>query len=1150
MKKAFSPTKDQLEVLQNKNKNLIISASAGTGKTTVLIEKIANILAKKTIALSELLVVTFTRLAADEMKKKLKAKLGESSDAVLLEQLQDIENCDISTMHSFCSNLIKKYFYFTGVDPAFVVMEESEATIEKEKILDTLFDSLYLEENADFLRLVEIFGSSRKDEGLRDLIKRFYQFKVCMPKFEKWYQDLCKKYAVKKGENFYTAITNEKLISKTKQFASSLLEAQKDAERLGFFIIADYIEKQIKHISKVSEQPLRENINAITLLKFDTLHASAKKIPQNATKEQEDFPGKLLYLRDQIKKFYSDEKDVFIELSLDDLTGKMLASKEIIDILISLTVVFEEKYSTRKKEKGTLDYNDLEHYALKILRNKQLCKEVQGTYKMVFIDEFQDTNEVQEEIISLIKLPKSLFLVGDVKQSIYAFRQCRPEIFVQTLKEFKKEKNENDIIYMNDNFRSNKNVLGFVNEIFDIIMNEEFGNVNYAETSRLKGEKISKTKLPSVRIDVINEKEEHPIPTEVYNIEKSEMDNNLSSVLEARLIAKRINEIVGQKLVGESEERIIGYSDIVILSRTGTKNTEEIYRELIKLKIPVVSEIKQSIQKSVELKALVNLLKVIYNPYDDIALAASLKGFFGKLTDEELLLIRSASQAEKNKPEYFYESAFNFAERENNTTSQKLKVFFALLTNARNDSQNLTPHQLLSKIMTETDFRLFVSGLPNGELRRVRADKFIQSLDREFFGKSIGAFLSYIQTAGEDTMISATNTAGSAVRLMTIHQSKGLEFPVVILCNAGGKFNIPPSNMELDIDFGVACDEYDIKTGLVSKTLSKAVVRQKRTLKQKQEEMRILYVALTRAQYHLFITGVHMQNVEKITQKGNEAAVNYLDWILRALSVKCGDNMLNAKTSTIKNDCLICFWESKELKGKSAKTKDFTPLSLDISEKEKIVKKITTKYAHSYAEKMELKAISSKLKSYKDVFGYEEENWEAPAKILFDEPANDEIGIAYHKVFEQIDLNNRSIESIKQTIAKLQTDGNIDKEVAKTIDAQKILTVLRLEIFNNLSDKKIYRELPFMLKTKAENIFEDAIGHDETVFLQGVIDLIIIDKDKATVVDFKFSKQVTKLKELYAKQLSTYSLAVKEILKIKNVECALISVMDGAIILV
>ena len=1148
MKKTFSPTKNQLAVLENKNKNLIISASAGTGKTTVLIEKIADILAKKTISLSELLVVTFTRLAADEMKKKLKAKLGESSDSALLEQLQDIENCDISTMHSFCSNLIKKYFYFTGVDPAFAVMEENEAAIEKEKILDSLFDSLYLEENAGFLRAVEIFGSSRKDEGLRDLIKRFYQFKVCMPRFEKWYQDLCKKYTAKKGENFYTTIVNKKLIDKTQQFILLLSEAQKNAERLGFFVIAGYIEKQIEHISEIKEQSLKENISIVISLKLDTLNASAKKIPQNATKEQEDFPSSFLYLRDRIKKFYSDEKDVFTELALDDLTGKMLASKELIDILVSLTTAFEEKYSLRKKEKGTLDYNDLEHYALKILRNKQLCKEVQGTYKMVFIDEFQDTNEVQEEIISLIKLPKSLFLVGDVKQSIYAFRQCRPEIFVQTLKDFKKEKAENDIVYMNDNFRSNKDILGFVNEIFDIIMNEEFGDINYAETSRLQGEKTAKSKLPSVCLDVINEKEEQSVPIEVYNIEKSEMDNNLNSVLEARLIAKRIKEVVGQKITGENEERVIGYSDVVILSRTGTKNTEEIYRELIKLKIPVVSEIKQSIQKSVELKALINLLKVIYNPYDDIALAASLKSFFGKLTDEELLLIRSETQTEKNKPGYFYESVFNYLNKENNKISQKLISFFELLNNARKDSQNLTPHQLLSKIMAETDFRLFVSGLPNGELRRVRADRFIQSLDGEFFGKSIGAFLNYIQAAGDDTMVSAANSASNAVRLMTIHQSKGLEFPVVILCNAGGKFNTSSSSMELDVDFGVACDEYNIKTGLISKTLSKAVVRQQRTLKQKQEEMRILYVALTRAQYHLFITGIHVQDIDKTAQKGNESAINYLDWILKALGVKYGNNVLNTKTSLVKNDCLIRFWETSELRGKSTKAKDFAPLSLDMSEKEKVVKKITAKYAHSYAEKMELKAISSKLTNYKDVFGFEEENWEAPAKVLFDEPANDEIGIAYHRVFEKIDFDNISITSIKQTIEKLLIESLIDKEVAKHIDAQKILDVLHLEVFNNLGDKKIYRELPFMLKTKAENIFEDAIGQNETVFLQGVIDLIIIEKDKATIVDFKFSKQATKLKELYAKQLSAYSLAVREILKLKKVECVLVSVLDGKII--
>ncbi|MBO5866442.1 MAG: UvrD-helicase domain-containing protein, partial [Clostridia bacterium] len=662
--------------------NMLVSASAGTGKTTVMIERIAR-LVRESVNVDQIVVVTFTNLAAAQMKNRLLTKLAEYSDDLRArEQLERLDNASICTLHSFCSDLLRNYFYVVDIDPAFSILDAVTVANLKKSAIDDMFRDYFVANDADFLKLYQIYSTNRQEENFKDLIVKLHVFSRNVVDFEGWYKQKRDTFTAHDNGGFVMNILLNDIVSTVTYCKEQYLKLIERCKAEGGEQIAQCCQASINAIDAINWTDIQSAFDGLAKVKLESLLPTNRKayIPM-ADALIED---KIRSDYTQISKMFKDKAKLYTTF----LAGKSVAtmwqemddSLAIADKLVEMVVNFENRFFALKKQRGGVDFNDLEHLTLKVLADPEVSAAIHQKYKYVFVDEYQDTNPIQEEIITRIVNADHLFMVGDIKQSIYGFRGCDPGIFGAKQRGY--AQSEGGVLeQLNDNFRSNKDILQFVNFVFSQIMTEELGQVDYKNSACFKGETPQILKqVPSVRINFLQKaKADEQIITDYYDITKP--TEAASDELQAMAIANRIKSYVGMAYKDKhGTPKRIQYGDIVILMRGMTDKTTQIFDALVAENIPVTAAFKLDGFASKEVRELINLLRVIDNPYNDVHLVGVCLCAFGGFTETELAKVRLNTTKEIVP---FFERLVEYKQHNTDDVSAKIAQLLQLVDDLR-----------------------------------------------------------------------------------------------------------------------------------------------------------------------------------------------------------------------------------------------------------------------------------------------------------------------------------------------------------------------------------------------------------------------------------------------------------------------------------
>ena len=1131
--------------------NLLVSASAGTGKTTVMIERIARLI-KQDVDVDQIVVVTFTNLAAAEMKNRLSVELAKSgSNERVREQLEKLDNASICTLHSFCSDLLRNYFYVVDIDPAFSILDTITVSNLKKQAIDELFKEYLQSNDQDFQHLYKIYSTHRREENFKNLVLSLHAFSRNIVDFEDWYQQMRQTYLQHDNGGILMTTLIQHLKSTVCYYAEQIQQIihRCDEEKMpngtpdaGVEQIAQVCKKTLQTLHGVDWADPQSAFDGVRRCEMESLVAKNRKTyiatndPVIGEKMRKDYKK----IVEKLQNLFEGYQKLLRSNDIDTMWAELDKTLPLSDKLVEMVLRFENKFWALKKQRGGVDFNDLEHLTLQALDDEVVANALGERYKYVFVDEYQDTNPVQEEIVTRLAPPDHLFMVGDIKQSIYGFRGCDPSFFNQKLHDYtqgsggKTEK-------LNDNFRSNKDILDFVNLVFNEIMTEDLGKVDYKVSAQLKGSKKPiLPNVPSVRINFLKKADNAPAEIDDY-YDIALPTEMATDALQPKAIAERIKNYVGTKYTitkknestqqDETVEKEIGYGDIVILMRSMTARATDIYNALIAENIPVTASFKLDGLASKEVREIVNLLRVVDNPYNEVYLAGTCLSCFGGFTETELAQIRLNTTKDVVP---FYHRLVEYANAKTDHVSAKTAKFLNFVDQLRFYSYGASVCDVVLEIVKQTNYDLYVQGLPNGALRLGKLNAFVDGLRGATYAESISKFLLYIDETDESKS-ELPLAQSNAVRIMTMHASKGLEFPIVILGGLEQEFKFDNSNdlnyVERSSEMGLATYLYDFDSMGRYETLATYACILHNKHKQREEEMRLLYVAMTRAEYVLDIfatvdAGV-LDDVAPATRNANSS----LDWLLYALKKNYPDLHCS-------NDSLV-IEVVDEVKNQGETTDDL--VCEQSTDAQSILDQLNYVYPFADQTAMPTKIVSSALdKQYFD----DEESHAAPVLVQDDK---NKIGTAYHAVYQFVDYN-ADVEQIKGTIKQLVESGKLEEQYANQLDVNLIYQTLQNpQLKAILAGGKVYHEIPFMLYAPYDQLAKDKRFSDK-VMLQGVIDLLVIGKDKATVVDFKFTSRSDKVADRYPYQLNSYKLAVKHICGIDNVDAFVLSIADNKLI--
>ena len=889
-------TTEQEQVIAARNCNLLVSAAAGSGKTAVLVERIITRLTEgeDPLNVDQLLVVTFTEAAAAEMKERIRGaiekKLEEEPENIHLQrQATLIHHARITTIHSFCLSVVRDYFHTIDLEPGFRTMEEGERKLLMQEVMEELLEEEYRKGEASFTDFVEMAATGRDDRKVEELILNLYEFSRSNPDPETWLCDSIQSYEEAENQPWdslpFVKLALEQTWASLEDLEQSLVYAKSVCEDTdGPAAYEAAIVSDIERIRKLrkaeSFQKLQE---ALSGLSFDRL---ATNRDQSVSEEKIQT---VKSLRDQVKKELTSIRDQFFYETVEELRGDLRRAKPFVQELVRLTVAFGQAFEAKKQSQGVIDFGDMEQYALRILRKEEIAEEYRNKYEEIMIDEYQDSNLIQETLLTQISRVNrgkyNVFMVGDVKQSIYRFRLSRPELFMEKYETYGIEADgPKRRIDLHKNFRSRREVLDAVNYLFYQIMTKALGRVEYDEQAALY---------------VGAQFEEKPgFDTEVLLIEEG--DSLESKELEARAVAARIKELKAGMVIFDKESgtcRSVAYRDIVILLRS-LKGWTDIFSNVLNEEgIPTFCGTKEGYFQTREISLLLDYLKILDNEKQDLPLTAVLASCFGGLTSEELAQIRCAY------PEGpFYQAAMYYARERKDP---KLCAFFAQVHAFRKQVPYTAIHELLETIVSVTGYRDYVLALPGGVQRRANLDMLIEKAKayESTSYKGLFHFLRYVEQLRKYQVdygeANTSDEMADAVRLMSIHKSKGLEFPVVIVAGMGKRFNTQDihSQMVIHQDLGIGVDAVYLKERMQAPTFLKKMIQNETRLENLGEELRVLYVALTRAKEKLILTGTLKSVEEKRKQYDRirsqtgrplafgllQKAASYLDFLVPAL---------------------------------------------------------------------------------------------------------------------------------------------------------------------------------------------------------------------------------------------------------------------------
>ena len=1085
------PTEEQDRVLKNTNDKAIVSASAGTGKTTTLIQYITDLI-KHGVPVNRLLVVTFTNNAANEMKDRLLSKLMElEKNDWILNQIDDVLTADISTIHSFLQKIVKRNIDKLDISNDYYLLDEHKSKEIKNKAFDEAYERACTEEKLQDL-LLSLHSEKTLLKSIIFALENHFAV-LANP------QEAIKYYKTHQTEIYELALKrmNKILVDKIFSLTHRLAKIFKtmDDKNLNF----KYVKNYILELQKISgENTFRENIDAIRNLSLGRIN-NREEIPGFANIKES--VSKL------IKKFKNEQYD----------RESFWEKNSLVNNLYEFYNIYEEELKKIKLSENCLDFNDLEKLAIELLQDDKVAEEIQSNYDYVVIDEYQDTNPVQEKIMKILSQKCKFLAVGDPKQGIYGFRNATSEIMKKDIRDFSAN---GGVYYLTNNFRSDPLILKFVNDVFKNVMREGNTGIDYEKSSKFSlrfEDKYPKNTLPIVRIDLLKTKkdEDELSEPEIYDLVLAERVVKDKAQKEAELISQRINELLLSKIYDakQGKFRDVNYSDITILVRGRGEVADRIVQELTNQGLPVISSLDKGISSNEEVEVIKSLLKLAIDYQDDVSLVSFLTSKLGGMTLDEVYKIRKDY---KNKA--FYEE---FKE------SEKYAEFDKLLQDFKYHVYSKGVRFALEKLFFRNEYNPYLLSKRDGINIKAQIDKLLDLIENSGYNYDLPALIHYLNSS--DIRISGTNSGLNAINITTIHASKGLEYPIVILAGMGKDLTRKDvrnglSSFKISKEYGLALSTFKYSEGEKNKNILLTAIEEEKSRKEFVDEIMLLYVAMTRAKNHLYIVGE--DNIEKLSPILTDEDIfenkSFIKLIISSLLVKY-DKFLDGD-----------HFEDEGL--------EFNIVD-DVKVIERIKENKITDCAETFANKIEdyldydYPHLSSTTTRYKQsVTMINSDNNDLNKQI--GSGAGVDVGIAYHTALEKLDLLNIfSEEDIK---------NNLDAEILQLIDTKILLKDINL-LKPLIINKKIYKEKVFTMRAKANDVIENSI--DENIMIQGIVDLFLIG-EKNILVDYKFTNIEDEkiLIKKYKKQLLIYKKAIENAYMLNLDEIYLLSLKYGKLI--
>ena len=1182
--KEQKKTAEQIEAIYTAGQNILVSASAGSGKTFVMAERILDQLARG-VEISQLFISTFTVKAATELKERLEKKISqqiqETVDVDLKQhlgrQLADLPNAAIGTMDSFTQKFLGKHGYLIDIAPNFRILQnESEQLLLKNEVFHQFFEDHYQGENKEsFSRLVKNFAGRGKDErGLRQQVYKIYDFLQSTSNPQKWLSDSF----LKGFEEADFASEKEKLTEKIKQALWDLeiffrYHLDNDAKEFPKATYLEAVQQVLDQISSINQESDSQAYQAVLTRVVAISKEKNGRALANSSRKADLKPLADAY-NDERKAQFAKLGQLSDQITILDYQERYHGDTwELSKTFQTFMSDFVEAYRERKRQENAFEFADISHYTIEILENfPQVRKAYQERFHEVMVDEYQDTNHIQERMLELLSNGHNRFMVGDIKQSIYRFRQADPQIFNEKFQRYAQNPKEGKLILLKENFRSSSEVLSATNDVFERLMDQEVGEINYNSMHQLVFANTKLTPNPDNKAEFLLYDKDDSEQEE----EESQTDTKLTG--EMRLVLKEILKL--------HQEKGVAFKEIALLTSSRSRN-DQILLALSEYGIPVKTDGEQNnYLQSLEVKVMLDTLRVIHNPLQDYALVALMKSPMFSFDEDELARL-SLQKIEDKAQENLYEKLVNaqkLATSQKNliytALAEKLNQFMDILDSWRLYAKTHSLYDLIWKIYNDRFYYDYVGALPNGPARQanlyalaLRADQFEKS---NFKGLSrFIRMIDQVLEAQHDLASVAVAPPKDAVELLTIHKSKGLEFPYVFILNMDQDFNKQDSMSDVILSrqngLGVKYIA-KVETGAVEahypKTIKLSIPSLTYTQNEKElqlasysEQMRLLYVAMTRAERKLYLVGKGSRekleakeypaaNNGKLDSNTRLQARNFQDWIWAISKVFTKDN-LNFSYRFVGEDQLtreaIGQLENKSPLQDSSQADNRQ--SETIKEALEMLKEVEV-YNTLHRAAIELPSVQtpSQIKKFyepvMDMEGVEITNQtqSTEKQIRFDLPdfstkekvTGAEIGSATHELMQRMDLSQQpTLASLTETLKQVQTSP----VVRDRINLSKILaffdTALGQEILANTDH--LYREQPFSMLKRDQKSQEDFV-------VRGILDGYLLYEDRIVLFDYKTDRydEPSQLVDRYRGQLALYGEALSRAYSIENIEKYLI----------
>ena len=1120
-------TPKQQEAIDTRNKNILVSAAAGSGKTAVLTQRIIDLITKENVDITSMLVLTFTNAAANEMSARIQKKMYEyleenRNNKHIKKQISMVSGASISTMHSFCIDIIRENFNFSDIDPNFVIANAATVAMIKQESISEIFEEKYENQDEDFLLLTDIFSSRYDDSKLINIIYKIYNFIQSKKEPMAWLNEQVEKYNISSTDSEYFALIREDIATTL----DDLIEKSETIYKMSITTsyeenIADDLEKLRYLRDIVLKKGYDDFVDEIKAFSLSRLKAKKKTDDVQVTDVIKDVRTNIIKkIIDKSLKKYTVKSDSYIKY--------MNKSYNAVRALCNIVAEFEKVYRQKKYEQNTFDFNDLEHFALDLLKNEEISAKVRKKYSYIFYDEYQDSNEVHDSIIESIAGEDNLFFVGDVKQSIYGFRLADPSIFIKKYEDYKENTENNAKIDLSSNFRSSRQILDFCNLIFENIMVKSTSDMDYDKDAMLRTTDTTPYDEKNIEINFVdksNDEEDDKVEEMLLN----STDDDIMATLTAKQIVKMMED-----------DKSINFKDIVVLKRSFANGTSAYSKAFLQYNIPVFIDYQSSSFDVLEVSVFIDMLKIIDNIRQDLPLISTLMSGVGGFSIEEITKIKSSNLEEK----FFHNVLFAYEREYEDELSAKIKKFRKKIEEYSKLQNYMRLDEFVDFVLIGSRYKDYVSSLTSGDMRlqnlsivREKATEFMQNENKSLFN-----FLLYLDSIlkNKSDRIEPQKVSENqnVVRIMSIHKSKGLEFPIVILNDIQKKFNMQDTKSEVIIDsnLGIGVDYVDVDENYYLPTLSKKCIIAKSKKNILSEEIRILYVALTRAKKKLILNGHVNSNLQKtrsymgsgLFPKNLNTIDNYQDLILYAFRNDVEffeENAEDIEKNRISSVNIVNIESLTDniLEKEDVKLKFYEMLNnISMTEEEK--KALDEKYCFDYKYKDD---VEKEIKINVTSLSKEKNKYRIEKLLTYSEYIDkshfspEKIGTLNHMFLQHIDFKKSyNLEDLKNQLVYMIDNEFITKEEAEVINLSRIYDFLESEFGQRIRNaQKIYKEESFVM------------NYDGSV-LSGTVDLFFEEENHIVLVDYKTDHipqyEMTNRASYYKSQLDLYKDAIQK----------------------